>query len=99
MDTLSSKIEGIEMKVRQMALILERLRKENKRLAEDNSTLRNNLAKHSNKTSDLENKLEKTSLALEVKKENDPERSKKLRKEIEQYIKEIDRCIDRLKNS
>jgi len=99
MDTLSTKIEGIEMKVRQMALRLERLQKENKRLAEDNSTLRTTLAKHSNKTSDLENKLERTSLALEEKKENDPERSKKLRKEIEQYIKEIDRCIDRLKNS
>ena len=99
MDTLSIKIEGIDMKVRQLALKMEYLRKENQRLAEENVKLRNELSNFSNKTSDLEQKLEKTTLALEVKKENDPEHSKKLRKEIEQYIKEIDKCIDRLKNS
>ena len=99
MNKLSEKMDTIEMKVRQMALRLQRVQKENDKLVEENGKLRTELSKYSNKTNDLEKKLQRTTIALEEKQENDPEHSKKLRKEIEQYIKEIDKCIDRLKNS
>ena len=92
-------MDTIEMKVRQMALRLQRVQKENDKLVEENGKLRAELSKYSNKTNDLEKKLQRTTVALEEKQENDPEHSKKLRKEIEQYIKEIDKCIERLKNS
>ena len=99
MDNLSEKMDTIEMKVRQLALRLDRVRKERDKYLEENNKLRTELSKYSNKTNDLENKLELTTQALEEKKENDPEHSKKLRKEIEHYIRDIDKCIDRLKNS
>ncbi len=99
MNDLSEKMDTIEMKVRQLALRLDRAQKERDKYLEENNKLRTELSKYSNKTNDLENKLERTTLALEEKKEDDPEHSKKLRKEIEQYIKDIDKCIDRLKNS
>ena len=99
MNNLSEKMDTIEMKVRQMALRLQRAQKENDKLADENEKLRAELSKYSNKTNDLEKKLQRTTVALEEKQENDPEHSKKLRKEIEQYIKEIDKCIERLKNS
>jgi glutaredoxin 2 len=37
--------------------------------------------------------------ALQKKRESDPEYSKKLRKDIEQYINEVDKCIEWLQKS
>jgi chromosome segregation ATPase len=99
MNDLSEKVDTIEIKVRQLALRIDRVQKERDKYLEENNKLRTELTNYNNKTKDLENKLVRTTLALEEKKENDPEHSKKLRKELEQYIKDIDKCIDRLKNS
>mgnify|MGYP005667367143 FL=1 len=99
MNDLSEKVDTIEIKVSQLALRIDRVQKERDKYLEENNKLRTELTNYNNKTKDLENKLVRTTLALEEKKENDPEHSKKLRKELEQYIKDIDKCIDRLKNS
>ncbi len=99
MQALSEKLTNIELKVRQLALRLERLENEKQRLLEDNKKLRTELVKKDNRLGQLEEKVAKSSAALELKRQNDPERSKKLRKEIEQYIREVDKCIAWLQNS
>lgn len=99
MQALSEKLNGIELKVRQLALRLERLQNENKSLLQENKKLRTELTKKDDKLGVLEGKVARSQAALEVRRDNDPEDSKKLRKEIEQYIKEVDKCIEWLQNN
>ena len=99
MQTLSEQLGSIELKVRQLALRLERLQNENKTLLQENTALKTELDKKENKLSQIEQKVAKTQVALDEKREDDPGRSKKLRKEIEQYINEVDKCIEWLQKS
>ncbi len=99
MQNLSEKIGSIELKVRQLALLLERLQNENANLVDENKQLKDNLLDKNNRISELENGLANTKQVLERKRENDPESSRKLRKDIEQYIKEVDKCIEWLQNN
>ncbi len=98
MQTLSEQLGNIELKVRQLALRLERLQNENKTLLQENTKLKAELSNKDDKLSQIEQKVAKTQVALEEKRENGPERSMKLRKEIEQYIDEVDKCIEWLQN-
>ena len=99
MQELSGKISGIELKVRQLALKLERLQNENIALLNENKKLKSDLLTQTQKAGELEQKYALVQAALERKREADPESSKKLRKEIAQYVKEIDQCMEWLQNS
>jgi len=99
MQNLSEKISSVELKVRQLALKLEQLQNENRSLHDENDQLKNSITDHNKRVISLEEKLLNTQQVLESKRENDPESSKKLRKDIEQYIKEIDKCIEWLQNT
>ena len=91
---LSNKIDQIELKLRQLALKIERLEKAKATLLEENEALKTKLRKGDTKTVSLEQQLRKTHEVLESKRTNDPERTQKVRKELERYIKEIDKCIE-----
>jgi len=94
METLSNKLDEIELKLRQLALKVERLENSNRSLLEENQQLKAEMAKGGSKSSDLQLQLAKAQQALAQKRADDPEESKKLRKEIDRYIKEIDQCIE-----
>ena len=47
----------------------------------------------------MEERVARSKVALDTASNSDPEHSKKLRKEIEQYIAEVDKCIEWLQNS
>ena len=102
MENLSDKIGAIERKVRQLALKLERLQKENTSLLEENDKLKGQLRAERNKAGQLELKLAeapKKGAAIADERREDPGRTKQLRKEIDQHIKQIDKCIEWLQNS
>lgn len=97
--SLTDKINNIELKVRQLALRLERLQNENKTLLLENKKLSDELQQNNSKLGVMEEKVVQSKVALDLHRDKDPEVSKKLRKEIEQYIAEIERCVEWLKNS
>ncbi len=99
MEEILQKVDGIELKVRQLALKLERIQNENSLLQEENKQLKKELFSQQQLVGDMEQNLLKTQKALSKKREEDPEGSKKLRKAIDQYIDEIDKCIEWLQNS
>ncbi|MEM1321968.1 MAG: hypothetical protein AAGG75_17030 [Bacteroidota bacterium] len=99
MQRIIERLGRIDLKLKQLASELISLRTENSGLLDENKNLKDNLLIHHNRIKDLEHKLANTRQMLEQKRENDPESSKKLRKDLEQYIKEVDKCIEWLQNS
>ena len=97
--SLTDKLSNIELKVRQLALRLERLQNENSTLLLENKNLKSELLQNTNKLGQMEEKVVRSKVALDSKRDSDPEYSKKLRKEIDQYIGEIDKCIEWLQNN
>lgn len=95
---LSEKIGGIESKVRQLASKLESLQEENSALLGENKQLKKDLIKKNTEIIDLEKRSKIVPLAAKTSGDEE-KRSKQLKKEIAQYIKEIDKCIDWLQNS
>jgi len=97
---LSGKIDSIELKVRELSLRLERLKKENAALLEENTLLNDEVSS-----------LRKALAALEEYDQNNGQRrneresikegeeSDKLRAQLNQYIREIDQCIEWLNNN
>ena len=99
LQSLTEKLTNIELKVRQLALRLERLQNENSTLLLENKQLKSELLQNTNKLGQMEEKVVRSKAALDVQRDSDPEYSNKLRKEIDQYISEIDKCIEWLQNN
>lgn len=94
---LSEQIDSIELKIRQLALKMERLKKENAALQEENRQLKAELDRQKGTASVLKDKLETTQRALGLQREEQPEHSTKLKDQLDQYIHEIDQCIEWLR--
>lgn len=88
MENMDDKIEAIKIKSKQLALKIERLESENKVLKKQVELLKNN-----------ETKTGKVVIGKKTTKsgKNDLEAYKKLKKEVAQYIVEIDKCIEMVK--
>ena len=99
MQTLADKISNIELKVRQLALKLERLQNENNTLIKENTNLKAELDKKDSTLSLMQDQVANAQNALDKKRESDPEHSIKLRQDIEQYINEVDKCIEWLQKT
>jgi len=91
---LTEQIEDIEIKVRQLALKLERLQRENADLQNENKDLKAGVEKQEATISALQDKLKDAQRVLNQKEEEESEHSKKLKQLIDQYILEIDKCIE-----
>jgi len=96
---LTNQIDNIEQKVRRLAAMMEEVRQQNGALFDENTKLRAELKSEREKAGELITKLTKTQRALEIKRKDDPESTKKLRKQMDQYILEIDECIEWLQNA
>ena len=94
----SNKLDQIELKVRRLALKLDQLKTSNQQLLEENQLLKTALKKEDSKRNTLEQQLKSTHTALVSKQDDAPESTKKIRKELDQYIKEIDKCIEWLQD-
>ena len=99
MQALAEKINGIEQKVRQLAAKLEQVQKENAAYKEENRKLRTDLAVIMEKESQIQPSKVVEPPNVVVKNGGEPVNSKKLRKEIDQYIKEINKCIEWLQDN
>lgn len=91
---LNERLEHIEIKVRQLALKQERLQRENTALQIENQQLKAGIDKQEATVIALKNKLETAQRALEDRVEEEDEQSQQLKQLIDQYILEIDKCIE-----
>ena len=97
-EMLSDKIEGIETKVRQLAARLHTLQVTYEQLKLEHKKLKTELIQKNTKLFELEKRTK--TLPLTQKKHGTAQlRVKQMKKEIIQYIKEIDKCVEWLKNS
>lgn len=98
MDVLGQ-IENIELKIKLLALKLERVHKENAILKQENQALQRQLAERETVVLQLQKELEKSQELREQIKEVDPEQVFQLKSQIDQYLQEIEKCIEWLKNN
>lgn len=92
MEGLSKKITNIEDKVKLLGQEIQSLRAENKKLRQDQERFDGSLFGSQNRSK------ESTSVGKPTRIRQTAE-VKKLKKEIDQYIKEIDKCVDWLQKS
>jgi predicted nucleic acid-binding Zn-ribbon protein len=97
--SLSERLESIELKIRQLALKVRQLYRENHNLRESNEQLHAALSQKDSAFKVLHERLEKAELELEQKRKTETVQSAKVSAQIDQYVKEIDRCIEWLANN
>ncbi len=98
MESLVEKIDGIELKVKQLALIIERLKNDNNTLIKENQNLNSLLADQKKKGKQHRETIEKLKLSLEKQQAEEQESTKEIKSEINHYIAQIDDCIAWLKD-
>ncbi|MEO1260165.1 MAG: hypothetical protein AAFZ15_15325 [Bacteroidota bacterium] len=97
---MTGQVENIEQKILSLIEELQTLRSNNAALSEENEKLKADLAVQSDRIGNLTERLYNTQQALAGQRgNNDQESSQKLRKQIDQYIDEIDKCIAWLQNA
>ena len=92
--SLLKQIEQIELKIRLLANKLEQAEAERKVLLVENKQLKIDLSESKNAIDVLTKKLETTQHILAEERAEGSERKKMLKRQIEQYIEEIDKCIE-----
>ena len=92
MQDVVEKLASIELRIKELAERHSLLKQENSKLQEENRVLINDLEQLRNDNKRLEAQLTESLAAVKVEKRDNEER-KKLKKELGQYIKEIDKCI------
>ena len=97
---MTGQVENIEQKILSLIEELKTLRSNNATLSEENKKLKADLAVQSDRIGNLTERLYNTQQALAGQRgDSDQESSQKLRKQIDQYIDEIDKCIAWLQNA
>ena len=87
-------------KVVQLVELNKNLQHQNAVLTEENKKLKADLEVQNDRISNLTERLYDTQQALAGRRgDNDQESSQKLKKQIDQYIQEIDKCIAWLQNA
>ena len=96
---MTQQLENIEQKVRQLAEAMTTLRQQNAALFKENNKLKADLEAQQERTGELTERLTNSQQALAGQRGDDSESNQKLRKQIDQYINEIDKCIEWLQNA
>jgi len=97
--SLSERLESIELKVRQLALKVRQLHRENQNLRDANEQLWGALSQKEDVIKTLQERVVKAEQEVEHKRKVDNEQSVTVRAQIDQYVKEIDRCLEWLTNN
>ena len=90
---INKKIDSIDLKVRELALQMQRLQARNAALIDENKDLKNRLLKAADVVDELQNRLADAEAALEAKPKQDPEEIIRVSKKINHHLEEINRCI------
>lgn len=96
---MTQQLEHIEQKVLQLVEEIQNLRHRNAALLEENIKLKADQEAQNERIGELTQRLSNTQRALAQQRGDEPESSQKLRKQIDQYISEIDKCIAWLQNA
>lgn len=97
---MTGQVTNIEQKLIALIEELNNLRGENAVLSEENKKLKADLSVQSDRIGNLTERLYNTQQALAGQRgDKNEESSQKLRKQIDQYIEEIDKCIAWLQNA
>lgn len=75
------------------------LRQQNASLLQENNKLKAELEAQHERIGELTERLTNSQQALAGQRGDDSENTQKLRKQIDQYIQEIDKCIEWLQNA
>lgn len=98
MTLLTQQLENIEQKVQQLVEAIAALRQQNAVLSKENIKVKAELEAQQERIGELTERLTNSQQALVGQRGDDSESNQKLRKQIDQYIKEIDKCIEWLQN-
>lgn len=96
---ISERLTGIEKKVKQLAAKMEQLQKLNVALKEENRKLKSSVAVLKQQAGQPSEVAQIAAFDYDKKDDGAEKRTKKLKKEIGQYLKEIDKCIAWLQNN
>lgn len=98
---ITERLNGIEEKVKQLAKKMEQLQKNNLSLEEENRKLKSGLAVYKQQQANQSAGLGVAATTPNVgnNKPGVDINSKKMKKEIEQYLREIDKCLTWLQNN
>lgn len=96
---LADKFDTVDLKVRQLAKNLERLRQDNAILLDENQQLIELLARQQDRVSVLKDKLEQIQREVENDQVGQKQSMTALRNQLVQYLKELDTCIEWVQNS
>ena len=96
---MTQQLENIEQKVRQLVEAMTVLRHQNAVLLKENNKLKAELEAQQERIGELTERLTNSQQALAGQRGDDSESNPKLRKQIDQYINEIDKCIEWLQNA
>ncbi|MGB0432044.1 MAG: hypothetical protein ACPGLV_16335 [Bacteroidia bacterium] len=91
---MKDKLSAIEQKIMALGNAYNRLKNDNNRMRVEADVLRKRLAGQEQLIKELENK--NVHLHIAKSEEVDSDEGDNLRKKIDQYIKEIDKCIELL---
>ncbi|MBK8562796.1 MAG: hypothetical protein IPN76_05485 [Saprospiraceae bacterium] len=96
---MTQQLDNIEQKVKQLADAMTALRQQNASLLKENNKLKADLEAQHERIGELTERLTNSQQALAGERGDDSENTQKLRKQIDQYIQEIDKCIEWLQNA
>lgn len=96
---MTQQLDNIEQKVRQLAAAMDSLRQQNATLLKENNKLKAELEAQHERIGELTERLTNSQQALAGQRGDDSESTQKLKKQIDQYINEIDKCIEWLQNA
>ncbi|MBI1226357.1 MAG: hypothetical protein GC192_14075 [Bacteroidetes bacterium] len=96
---MTQQLDNIEQKVRLLAEAITALRQQNTQLSNENDKLKADLEAQHERIGELTERLTNSQQALAGQRGDDSESNQKLRKQIDQYISEIDKCIEWLQNA
>lgn len=96
---MTQQLDNIEQKVRHLVEAMNALRQQNAALSKENIKLKADLEAQQERIGELTERLTNSQQALAGQRGDDSESTQKLRKQIDQYINEIDKCIEWLQNA
>jgi len=96
---LTQQIESLLLKTKQLALKLERLQHENSTLKEESALLQKEIDRNKEMAGKIREKTKKVHVAVENEAEGNAISAEQLKQQLNQYIDEIDKCIEWLHNN
>jgi len=96
---MTQQLDNIEQKVKQLLEAMNALHQQNALLLKENNQLKAELEAQHERIGELTERLTNSQQALAGQREDDSESTQKLRKQIDQYIQEIDKCIEWLQSA